>query len=86
MPFLADEMWQNSCAASVRREASVHLALPRAVDALDDAAWSRRSSRCGRSSSSAAGPARTPWLRQPLAEVIVATDHRPARQIGSTST
>ena len=60
MPFLADEMWQNlvrgPCADA---EPSVHLAgYPEPVDALDDPAWSRRSSRCGRSSSSAAGRAR----------------------------
>ena len=87
MPFLADEMWQNlvrgQCADA---EASVHLApYPEPVDALDDAGLvaSLESVRTvvelGRRARSEANLK----LRQPLAEVIVATDHADRRrQIG----
>jgi len=87
MPFLADEMWQNLVRGQCPdAEASVHLApYPEPVDALDDAGLvaSLESVRTvvelGRRARSEANLK----LRQPLAEVIVATDHADRRrQIG----
>jgi isoleucyl-tRNA synthetase len=87
MPFLADEMWQNlvrgPCADA---EPSVHLAgYPEPIDALDDHALVasldsvRTVVELGRRARSEANLK----LRQPLAEVIIATDHADRRrQVG----
>jgi isoleucyl-tRNA synthetase len=87
MPFLADELWQNLVrAACADAEPSVHLTgYPEPADALDDeglvAALEsvRTVVELGRRARSEANLK----LRQPLAEVIVATDHADRRrQVG----